>query len=373
MIKLLFEIRRSNTLTSKERVYAALKRESLDRIPIFMWFHPETARLLSEYLDIPVGHLDDVMFNDIRQVWVGNNYAMEGFFLKEGETYLDYWGIEWVKEGFFNQIAKYPLIDADEDIIQDYKFPYNKIPALVDNLSSLECKSSDYFIGCDISPSLFEMYNRLRGMENSLMDIALYPEMFASIMEKCADFNLALANKAVNRLSLDWLWTGDDVSGQNGMMMSPKSWRERIKPQLARLFNFGKSHDLWVAYHSCGSIPDIIPDLIEIGLDVLNPIQSNCPGMDPARLKRDFGKDLTFMGGIDPQDLLPKATVLEVQREVGKLLETLAPGGGYILAASHTIPPETPLDNIFAMYSSADVSREMILDKAGDVRKALTN
>jgi len=354
-------------MTSKERVYAALKREPLDRVPIFMWFHPETAGNLSEYLGIPVKFLDDVMFNDIRQVWVGNNYAMEGVSLEEGETYSDYWGIKWVKEGLFNQIAKYPLIDADEDTIKDYKFPYNKIPELTDNLLSLECKSSDYFIGCDISPSLFEMYNRLRGMENSLMDIALYPEMFASIMEKCADFNLSLANNAVNRLTLDWLWTGDDVSGQNGMMMSPKSWREYIKPQLARLFQFGKAQALWVAYHSCGSIPDIIPDLIDIGLDVLNPIQSNCPGMEPSILKRDFGNKLTFMGGIDTQDLLPKGTVLDVQREVGTLLDTLAPGGGYILAASHTIPPETPMENIFAMYSAVGVSEEMIFDKASDV------
>jgi len=359
-------------MNSKERVYAALKREPVDRIPIFMWFHPYTVTFLSEYLEIPENHIDDVMFNDIKQVWVGNNYAMEGVFLEEGETNLDFWDIEWVKKGAFNQIIKHPLIYADEDKISAYEFPHNKVNELTDNLCVLESKSSEYFIGCDISPCLFEMYNRLRGMENALMDIVLYPEMFATIMEKCTDHSLALAKNSSNRLSLDWLWTGDDVGGQNAMMMSPKCWRERIKPQLERIFRFGKQQGLWVAYHSCGSIRDIIPDLIEIGLDVLNPIQCNCPGMDPSDLKKEFGDSLTFMGGVDTQDLLPNGTEHEVQREVSKLLDRVAHGGGYILAASHTIPPETPLDNIFALYSVAGVSREMILDKASDVRNALS-
>jgi len=358
-------------MNSKERVYAALKREPVDRIPIFMWFHPETATLLSEYLDIPEKYIDDVMFNDIRQVWVGNNYAMEGISLEEGETYSDYWGIDWVKEGAFNQIIKFPLIDADEDKIRNYEFPYGKINELTDNLFDLKSRSPQYFTGCDISPSLFEMYNRLRGMENSLMDIALYPEMFAAIMEKCADYNLALAKNAINRFSLDWLWTGDDVGGQSAMMMSPKSWRESIRPHLERIFRFGKTRNLWVAYHSCGSIRDIIPDLIEIGLDVLNPIQGNCPGMESIELKKEFGDSLAFMGGIDTQDLLPNGSVRDVDKEVREIIEIMADGGGYILAASHTVPPETPIDNIFAMYGAAGVSREMIFDRSSDLRKSL--
>ncbi len=359
-------------MNSKEYVYAALKREPVDRIPIFMWFHPETVTILSKNLDIPESYIDDVMFNDIRQVWVGNNYAMEGVLLEKGETYSDFWGIEWVKEGAFNQIIEHPLMDVDENKISEYEFPHEKVKELNDNLCTLESMSYEYFIGCDISPCLFEMYNRLRGMEKALMDIALFPEIFAAIMEKCADHCIALARNAGNRFPLDWLWTGDDVGGQSALMMSPKCWRESIKPHLERIFRFGKSQDLWVAYHSCGSIRDIIPDLIEIGLDVLNPIQGNCPGMDPIELKKEFGSSLTFMGGIDTQDLLPRGTVQEVQREVSELLGVMAHGGGYILAASHTIPPETPLDNIFAMYSVAGISREMILDRASDLRKSLS-
>jgi len=356
-------------MNSKERVHATLKREAVDRIPIFMWFHPDTRTLLSEYLDLAEHHIDEVMFNDIRQVWAGNNYAMEGVALEEGETYSDFWGIEWVKEGAFNQITKHPLMNADENTVSEYEFPHDKVNELNNNLCTLESKSGEYFIGCDISPCLFEMYNRLRGMENALMDIVLYPKVFAAMMKKCASHSIALAENAADRFPLDWLWAGDDVGGQNALMMSPECWRENIKPHLERIFRFGKSRDLWVAYHSCGSIRDIIPDLIEAGLDVLNPLQGNCPGMAPAELKKEFGDHLVFMGGIDTQNLLPNGTVQEVRREVGRLLELMSSGGGYILAASHTVAPETPLDNIFAMYSAAGVSREMILDKASDLRK----
>ncbi len=142
------------------------------------------------------------------------------------------------------------------------------------------------------------------------------------------------------------------------MMMSPESWRKSIGPQLERIFRYGKSQHLWVAYHSCGSIRDII--------------QGNCPGMDPSELKREFGKSISFMGGVDTQELLPLGSVQDIQREVDNLIGIMASGGGYTLAASHTIPPETPLDNFFAMYRVAGVNREMISDRAGDIRRRLS-
>jgi uroporphyrinogen decarboxylase len=116
----------------------------------------------------------------------------------------------------------------------------------------------------------------------------------------------------------------------------------------------------------------IIPDLIEMGLDVLNPIQCNCPGMDPLDLKRDFGKHIAFMGGVDTVGVLPDGTADEVYRSTARLIEGMTTdGGGYILAASHTIPPETPDENIFAMYEAAGLSREEILDSAAVVRQKL--
>jgi uroporphyrinogen decarboxylase len=109
-----------------------------------------------------------------------------------------------------------------------------------------------------------------------------------------------------------------------------------------------------------------------MGLDVLNPIQCNCPGMDPFELKKDFGQNLTFMGGVDTVDLLPNGTVADIRRETTKLIEGMtSDGGGFILAASHTVPPETPMENIFAMYDVAGVSRDEIFDRAASIRKRI--
>jgi len=132
----------------------------------------------------------------------------------------------------------------------------------------------------------------------------------------------------------------------------------------------GKAHGLPVAYHSCGAVRPIIPGLIEIGVDVLNPVQCKCPGMDPIDLKREFGSDLAFMGGVDTQELLPQGTAAEVRNATARLIEGMtSDGGGYILAASHTVPPDTPVDNIFAMYEAAGVSRQEIFDHAAQIRK----
>jgi uroporphyrinogen decarboxylase len=214
------------------------------------------------------------------------------------------------------------------------------------------------------------MYWRLRGMEAAMLDISHDPDLARTMFDRCADFSILLAEEACRRFPLDWLWTGDDVAGQQCMLLSPRTWRSLIKPGLARVFAVGHAHGLPVAYHCCGSLRPIIADLVEIGMDLLNPVQCNCPGMDPLELKREFGDRLNFMGGVDTQDLLPNGTVAEVRAATARLLAGMtAGGGGYILAASHTIPPETPLDNIFAMYDEAGISRAEIFDRAAAIRR----
>jgi len=357
-------------MTSKQRVHAALKREPVDRIPIFMWFHPDTVIRLAEFLEIPPNYVAEAMNDDVRQNWVSNNYAMEGIVHQyDGETHIDDWGIEWIKQGPFNQIKSYPLLNAKSEEILQYQFPHDRIESLLKNMEPVMAHAEKFFIGCDVSPCLFEMIFRLRGMEDAILDLAGAPELSNQLLKRSADFAIELSKKACDRFELDWLWTGDDVGGQRAMIMSPQRWRDMIGPYLKKIFEVGKSKGLWIAYHSCGAIRPIIPDLIDMGLDVLNPIQCNCPGMDPIELKKDFGKHLTFMGGVDTVDLLPNGKVQEVRRESAKLIEGMTTdGGGFILAASHTLPPETPMENIFAMYDMAGVSREEILDRAADIR-----
>lgn len=362
-------------MNSKERVHLALKRQPVDRIPIFMWFHPITARQLGRLLEIPANRVSEVMGDDVKQTWVANNHAMEGIVHEhEGEGHDDDWGIKWVKINEFNQIVHSPLENATQEEIINYQFPYHRIEQLLTNMEKVVSYSEKYFMGCDTSPNLFEMVCRLRGMENALLDLISEKKITIDLLQKCEDFSKELSKKACERFSLDWLWTGDDVAGQRSMMMNPDLWRELVKPRMKNIVDVGKSRGLWVAHHSCGSVRPIIPDLIEIGVDVLNPIQCNCPGMDAFELKKEFGLDLAFMGGIDTQGLLPTGTAIEVQKYTTELIEKMtSDGGGFILAASHTIPPETPFDNIFSMYDAAGVTQEEIFDRAADVRKEMGN
>jgi len=202
-----------------------------------------------------------------------------------------------------------------------------------------------------------------------MMDMAADPELADEMFRRCADFAIAVGTEACNRFALDWFWTGDDVAGQQRMMISPKLWRALIKPHLKRVIDVGVSRGLPIAFHCCGALRPIIPDLIEIGVNILNPIQCNCSGMNPAELKKEFGANLAFMGGVDTQGLLPNGTAAEVRSYTEKLIADMtADGGGYILAASHTISPETPNENIFAMYEAARISKAEIFDRAAAIR-----
>jgi len=352
-------------MISRERVAAALRHEPTDRIPVFMWFHPETAERLRAHLGIPAPDVARVMGNDVRQTWIGNNAAMEGVVHElDGQTHTDPWGITWVKEGPFNQILRSPLTHADERTCRAYTMPHHAIPSLLEHMSALLPSVRDEFIGCDVSPCLFELLCRLRGMDRAAEDLAADPETAELLLDRAADFAVELSEKACARFPLDWFWTGDDVAGQESMIMSPAVWRARIKPRLARIVEVGSRHGLPVAYHCCGAVRPIIPDLIEIGITVLNPVQTTSRGMDPAELKREFGEHLSFMGGVDTVELLPQGTPEEVFRETAELIGTLGAGGGYILSASHTVPPETPLENIFAMYRAAGITEEEIRARA---------
>jgi uroporphyrinogen decarboxylase len=360
-------------MTSKERVYNALNKKPVDRVPIYMWYHPGTSRRLAKLLEIPEQYVALALGDDIRQTWTHNNYAMENVPLEEGGFYEDEWGLVWTRQGDFNQIHKYPLDLAGEEEIQKYEFPFDRIDHLNAFMAPVIEERGEYFIGCDVSPSVFEMFWRLRGLERAMFDLIEKNKSILGLLDACTEFTIALANAAMKSYELDWVWTGDDAGSQDNMLISPEMWRDLIKPRLKAIFDVIKARNQIVAFHSCGAIRPIISDLVEIGIDVLNPIQPNCPGMNPYELKKEFGSDIAFMGGVDTQGIIPNGTATEVYRTTRELVEAMtADGGGYILAAAHTIPPETPDENIFALYDAVGISKEAVFDMAADIRQKMS-
>jgi uroporphyrinogen-III decarboxylase len=183
------------------------------------------------------------------------------------------------------------------------------------------------------------------------MDLLANPDLAERILEIPFRYHLAAAERLVS-MGVDMLWTGDDIGSQRGMLFSPDTWRRFFKPRMAELVSRVKAikPDLLVAYHTDGDVREVIPDLIEIGIDVLNPVQPAC--MDPAELKRAYGDKLLFWGSIDEQDTLPFGSADDVREEIRLRLSTIGRGGGLILGPTHHVQLDTPLDNFWAMVNT---------------------
>ena len=357
-------------MNSKQRIHTALRREPVDRVPLFMTFHPESLDSLAKLLEIPRHCVDVVFGNDVRMTWVNNDYSKLGITHdRDGEGHSDFWRIRWVKQGPCNQVAESPLAASVPEQIRKYCFPLQHAEELLSRMNPYVAGAYEHFVGCDVSPCVFEMYGRLRGPQRALADLEAEPALVGEMLDRCAAFAALLAELACRRFPLDWLWTGDDVAGQDALLMSVDTWRRLIKPHLQLVFDVGKRHRLWVVYHCCGAMRPIIPDLIEMGVDVLHLVHGNAPGMDPLELKREFGGKLGFLGGLDADQVLTRGGVDDVRRATRHLIDGMtAQGGGYVLGATQAVSPETPADNLFAMVAEAGISREEIYDRAAEIR-----
>jgi len=204
---------------------------------------------------------------------------------------------------------------------------------------------------------LFELCQVLRGTEKLLMDMALDPAfveaLFWKVGEVLKDFYLAQLDTV--GAFVEWVEVGDDLGGQNGPLISPKMYRQLLKPVHADLIKCIKSHPsgVKVMYHTCGSIMPFIPDLIDIGVDILHPIQVAAKNMNPASIKAEFGGRLCLLGGVDAQHTLRVGTQQQVADEVHLRIQQMGRGGGYVLAPSHNMGDDVPLDNILAFFAAA--------------------
>jgi uroporphyrinogen decarboxylase len=192
-------------------------------------------------------------------------------------------------------------------------------------------------------------------MQQLMMDMALNPPLVKALLEKISDYYLAHNGRifeAGNGL-IDIFMMGDDFGTQKGLLISPEMFRRYFAPKLKEFAAQAKSYGLKVMLHSCGSVRELIPDIIEIGVDILNPIQIHAKGMIPGKLKEEFGEKICFHGGIDIQHTLPFGTIQDVEREVKDRIRILGKNGGYILASTHNIQADTPTENILKMYKTA--------------------
>ena len=207
-----------------------------------------------------------------------------------------------------------------------------------------------------ISAGIFELGGWLRGYANFYADQAGDPETACKVMDKALEVKMRYWEKVLDIAGdlIDVVQEADDLGSQDRMLISPEMYRKYIKPRHKELFNFIHSKtDAKIFVHSCGCFREVIPDLIEVGVNIINPVQFNVSGMDSESLKKEFGRDLVFWGGgVDTQRILPKGTVQEVKDCVKRQIETLAPGGGFVFNTVHNIQADVPPQNIVAMWET---------------------
>jgi len=354
---------------SKERVIKALNHEQSDRPPIFVSVTPQIGDSLNKYLGIENDGLVDSFFaNRISYTKalteLGNDCVCvavccpEGFSLSRDESGVvtDEWGIKWGDTGMYSEMVGHPLAEVETvNDLDSYNFPEALAKGRFDfPEKQIKEYGDQYAIIGEQECTIFELSWYLVGLEKFLLDMMMEIPYVPKLLDRVMEINLKQASRLVE-MGVDIIWTGDDIGNQNAMMIDPDLWRTVFKPRMQHVFSTLKSinPDIKIAYHSCGSIRPIIPDLIEIGLDVLNPLQPLAKNMEAQPLKNEFGNNLSFFGGIDIQNLLPYGTLEEIKESVREKKRILGKNGGYILAPAHNIQPDTPLKNILTFFETA--------------------
>ena len=343
-------------MTHKERALAVFKGKTVDRYPFWYGAAQEFTQKLIAYTgasdeDEALHDIIGIDFKTIRPKYIGPTFAT----YENGEVDTD-WGIR--RGGVhYGQPLNYPLAGLEDisQIKEHYRFPN---PDNYDTTISPELRkwAKDYcLIGGTWAP-FFHDSTELQGMEEFFINMHANPNVVDYIIGGCFEFYYELDRRTFeqNKGIVDMYFIGNDFGSQRALLISPDMWRKFYKPYLKKLIQQAKDNGCVTALHSCGSIKEIIPDLIEIGVDAINPIQVNADDMDPEMLMREFGSDCVFFGGIDENHILLECTEAEVRKETRRIIDILGSKGRYIVAASHDyLLPEVPVENIYAMYDEA--------------------
>ena len=346
-------------MNSKERVKTALLRGRPDRVPVYADFVPEVIERLKAHFGMDdITEIGAKLGNDMLMAGAGIGKSYYGPGGEPGDEYVCPWGCKWKyfknNEGSYTEIVEHPLADdSDGGKLAGYRIPDPDAPEVYAPTRELVQKYGDtHFIGVFLACSIFEAGWYLRGFERTLMDMAADPDYAHALFDKMMGFPLRAGLQMIDE-GVDMIWLGDDIGMQDRMIMSVDMWREFLKPRLAKLIAAykAKKPDILVAYHSCGYIEPVIEELIEIGLDILNPVQPLA--MDPAIINEKYGDRLSFWGAICIQETLPKGTREDIRKEVELRMKTIGKDGGYMMSPAHTVQADTSLDNIFAFYEAA--------------------
>jgi uroporphyrinogen decarboxylase len=367
-------------MTSRERVAATLEHREPDRVPFDCSFVYESYLRMKDYLGLePASEvrpsspwlavsppLELINALNIDVCYIGLRKAKDTPVFEYGmETYTDEWGVAFKRVeqpgglyyGFDNQV----LGEATVADLDDFPWPDPRNPELTEGL---EGKARDLYENTDLaligkfSNSIFEQAFYMRGFEQLLLDLSFAPEFVEALLGKLVDIALARLDvglQACGKYIQAVRFAGDDMGQQDGPLMSPRMFRSLIKPQFSRYYREARSlidhynPTLKIIAHTDGDVYPIIPDYIEMGLDMLNPVQPYVAEMEHDKLKAEFGDRLAFHAGIDIQQVMPFGSPEEVKAEAIKTMRVLGPGGGYILAPTHYLQADVPPENVIAL------------------------
>jgi uroporphyrinogen decarboxylase len=338
-------------MNSKERTLKAVNLSTPDRVPIFVDMVPELAEEFQKKYNLSGNRLLTYLGNDIAVCTFG--VASSFGVMKDGEA--DEWGIKWKKikhgKGSYNEIAEKPLENATMEELLNHKIPDPSEDSRYEEISGLVSEfGNEFAIMVDMSCTIFEISWYMRGMDKLLMDMMTNGKFVETLMDKILEFYIP-AGKRIAGMGVDIIWTGDDLGMQTGMLMSPDIFRKYIKERYRLLISEIKSSnkDIKIAFHSDGYITPVIEDLIEVGVDILNPVQPKC--MDPKEIKDRFGGSLCFMGTIDEQEVLPFGTINDLRDEIDTRLKTVGYNGGLIIGPTHNIQNDTSMEKVEFLFS----------------------
>ena len=368
------------SMTSRERVITALAHKEPDRVPMDLGsttvtgIDIEAYRNLCKFLQVenceaellePCTRLAVVDEELRRRLGVDctciypSSLASEEEWREGPATYrVDEYGTVRMMpdDGFWFDPVRFPLQDLTLDHLSRYPWPD---PYDQRRVVGKACEAEWLFTHTDyaivaVPPQLvLTRAQQMRGFAEFLMDLLVDPKLAGTILDKITEFNAIVAERFLGEVGpfVQVVMVADDLGTQSAMMISPALYRRMIKPRHAEWVKIvKKASNAKILFHSDGDVYPIIPDLIEIGVDILNPVQASAAEMDPGRLKREFGADLCFWGGVDTQRVLPWGTAEDVEAEVKHRLDQLGQGGGYILAAVHNIMHEVPPGNALALF-----------------------